>query len=88
MPRSYLQSGMGGMAGWLVLISTDILLSLSLSSLACPDLAGWRGRAVEQGRMAGLRLLEHLHVGQAMEQDVDDGGLLLRSTLTAVLPCA
>jgi hypothetical protein len=73
-------------AGWLVLISTDILLSLS--SLACPDLAGWRARAVEQGRVASLRLLEHLCVGQAVEQDIDDGGPLLRSTLTAVLPCA
>jgi hypothetical protein len=38
--------------------------------------------------VAGLRLLEHLRVGQAVEQDIDDGGPLLRSTLMAVLPCA
>jgi hypothetical protein len=58
----------------------------ALSSLACPDLAGWHGWAVEQGCVAGLRLLEHLRVGQAVEQDVDDGGPLLRSTLMVVLP--
>jgi hypothetical protein len=79
MPRSYLQSGS--------FLSPQIFCSLSLSSLACPDPVGWRDREVEQGRAAGLRLLEHLHVGQAVEQDVDDGGPLLRSTL-AVLPCA
>jgi hypothetical protein len=69
-------------------LSPQIFCSLSLSSLACPNLAGWCGRAVEQGRATGLHLLEHLHVGQAVEQDVDDGGPLLRSTLMAVLPSA
>jgi hypothetical protein len=38
--------------------------------------------------VAGLYLLKHLRVGQAVEQDIDDGGPLPRSTLMAVLPCA
>jgi hypothetical protein len=71
------------MAGWLILISTDILLSLSLK----PRLSGF-GRVVWPGGGAGPRDRSPPPRRPGGGAGRRDGGPLLRSTLMAVLPCA